>query len=288
QFGIAIGGGTNNTLLNNTANYNGWSGIVIWITHNNTIEENTASFNNESGISLFESNNNTVNNNIGSFNNNTFSGIYLNESHGNTITWNTANNNYFGICINYSNYNYFKGNILQGNTNSSIYEAPNCEGNVFVQVDDGPGDGGPEPPEDNLMFIIIIIIIIGMVAAVGTLLVVKQKSKPTKASKEKLPIEQETEIVKPIVPVKPKKSKKIKKDAVPSALTEEEKREAVKTEAEMGIEKQQFVCIVHKGPIVGANVYICPGCQAIYCTKCATALKDKGEHCWSCEKGFEL
>ena len=60
------------------------------------------------------------------------------------------------------------------------------------------------------------------------------------------------------------------------------------TEKEVGVEEQKIICIVHKGPIVGANIYICPKCKAFYCTKCANALKEKGETCWSCELEFDL
>ena len=71
-------------------------------------------------------------------------------------------------------------------------------------------------------------------------------------------------------------------------LTEEEKRELAKTEAEMGIEKDKFICVVHKGPIKGDNIYLCPTCETFYCRNCAKVLKDKGEHCWNCEHEFEL
>ena len=61
-----------------------------------------------------------------------------------------------------------------------------------------------------------------------------------------------------------------------------EKEELEQTESELGIEKSEFICIVHKGTIDGA-VYICPNCKTFYCVRCANALKEKGEKCWSCE-----
>lgn len=54
-----------------------------------------------------------------------------------------------------------------------------------------------------------------------------------------------------------------------------------KTESEMGILKDDYKCLVHRGPIKG-DAYICPGCFTLYCVKCAKALKSKDEKCWSC------
>lgn len=72
-------------------------------------------------------------------------------------------------------------------------------------------------------------------------------------------------------------------------MMEAEKEELVKTEKEVGVEEQKIICIVHKGPIIGAmNIYICPNCKSFYCGKCAAALKEKGEICWSCDHEFEL
>ena len=94
------------------------------------------------------------------------------------------------------------------------------------------------------------------------------------------------------VPITGKKSKYelIKEDHIHlyGFLTEEEKRELERTEAEMGIEKDKFVSVVHKGPIKGDNIYLCPTCETFYCRNCAKVLKDKGESCWTCEHEFEL
>ena len=59
-------------------------------------------------------------------------------------------------------------------------------------------------------------------------------------------------------------------------------KELEKIESEVALEKKEIFCIVHKGPIDG-TVYICPRCKSYYCYKCANALKEKGEKCWSCE-----
>jgi len=70
-------------------------------------------------------------------------------------------------------------------------------------------------------------------------------------------------------------------------LTPEEIAELEKTEKEIAIEKEKFMCIVHRGKIVG-NIYVCPNCQAIYCQNCAKSLKQKGESCWSCGNEIEI
>jgi hypothetical protein len=57
------------------------------------------------------------------------------------------------------------------------------------------------------------------------------------------------------------------------------------TESEVGVQKQEFICVVHKGPITGAN-FLCPKCGTFYCMACAMALKKNGEKCWTC--GAEL
>ncbi|MHC1591048.1 MAG: hypothetical protein ACXQS8_03110 [Candidatus Helarchaeales archaeon] len=64
-------------------------------------------------------------------------------------------------------------------------------------------------------------------------------------------------------------------------LTPEELEELKKTEAEVTTFKEKKICIVHKGPVAG-SVYLCPQCDAIYCMKCARALKSAGEKCWQC------
>ena len=58
------------------------------------------------------------------------------------------------------------------------------------------------------------------------------------------------------------------------------------TEKELEIEMQEFHCIVHKAPIAGNDVYICPHCNTFYCQKCLTALQEKNEKCWSCNNDF--
>jgi len=93
----------------------------------------------------------------------------------------------------------------------------------------------------------------------------------------------------PVLNIKTKKAKKTvkpKKDLelgkIPEGLTEEEEAELKKTESEVDLEEKDAVCVVHKGAIVG-TVYICPKCKTYYCLKCANALVEKDEKCWTCE-----
>jgi len=94
--------------------------------------------------------------------------------------------------------------------------------------------------------------------------------------------------------LKPKKvvaPKKEKAGAIAAAdtagLSEAEKMELEKTESEMDIKKKKVECIVHRGPIVG-SIYLCPNCMTYYCIKCAKALKEKDEACWSCGEKIEI
>ena len=157
--------------------------------------------------------------------------------------------------------------------------------------DDGKGDDddddSTEPSLDNLL--IIMIIIIGAVV-LGGFFAIRARSKKEKIislPKKTLPEMKPLETGKILVPAKAKKIKKEDGRDDKKELTSEEREELAKTEKEVGVEEKEFICVVHKGPIVG-NVYICPNCRTFYCVKCATALKEKGEHCWSCEKEIQL
>ena len=75
--------------------------------------------------------------------------------------------------------------------------------------------------------------------------------------------------------LKPKKKVKIPRRSV------KEKKKLEKLESEIKVEDQKFICVVHKGQIVG-TVYICPNCKTCYCLTCAYSLKANGEKCWTC------
>ncbi|MFX1555426.1 MAG: hypothetical protein ACFFBV_15990, partial [Promethearchaeota archaeon] len=71
-------------------------------------------------------------------------------------------------------------------------------------------------------------------------------------------------------------------------IAEEERKELEETESELDIQEKEFICLVHKGPVAGSNIYLCPKCKTIYCTKCVTALKENSENCWVCDREFDL
>ena len=69
--------------------------------------------------------------------------------------------------------------------------------------------------------------------------------------------------------------------------TEEEKKAREETEEEVSVQREKFVCVVHKGPIEGDN-YLCSRCFTFYCLKCAKTLKKQGENCWTCGAEFKI
>jgi len=82
--------------------------------------------------------------------------------------------------------------------------------------------------------------------------------------------------------VEPKPKKGLTLEKIPEGLSEEEEAELKKTESEVDLEEKEAICVVHKAAIVG-TVYICPQCKTYYCLKCANALVEKEEKCWTCE-----
>lgn len=54
------------------------------------------------------------------------------------------------------------------------------------------------------------------------------------------------------------------------------------TEAEVTFYRDQKICLVCKGHILGYS-YICSECTALYCEKCARALTNLENMCWVCE-----
>ncbi len=183
--------------------------------------------------------------------------------------------------------------------------------------DDDDDNKGVQQTENNII-VIIIIIVIGCTIAVASYGVIRAKKSKNERiisqmpSSKKLTIKapeikqaeiQPTDTTKTAIPavglnelpkkmdLEPAKLKKVKGVSQGSEqvvdLTEEEKKETEKIASEVGVDKQQFICVVHKGPIIGAN-YLCPHCQTFYCVKCAKTLKEKGEKCWSCNTDIEM
>lgn len=57
------------------------------------------------------------------------------------------------------------------------------------------------------------------------------------------------------------------------------------SQEEVKFYREQNVCLVCKKLLVGFTMnFICPNCKALYCEKCARALAQLENMCWSCEK----
>ncbi len=142
RYGIFVSTSNNNTLANNTANYNTEYGIFFRDSSEyNTLINNTAN-NNKHGIyfyyTAYNANaliNNTANNNTqiginfeassnnsltGNTANNNQHGIYIYGSV-NSLTGNTANNNQHGIFLDTSHYNNLTANTANNNNDDGIY-----------------------------------------------------------------------------------------------------------------------------------------------------------------------
>ena len=87
----------------------------------------------------------------------------------------------------------------------------------------------------------------------------------------------------------PPNDKKKPKEFQVVAVAEEAMRleQAEAKDNGIGVEKPKLLCVVHKGPIKG-SMYVCPSCETLYCQKCAKALQEKGERCWSCGSRIQL
>ncbi|TFF89600.1 MAG: hypothetical protein EU548_07275 [Promethearchaeota archaeon] len=178
-----------------------------------------------------------------------------------------------------------------------VFDQANNNFSITFAVIKSSADAGPDGEAPDMMMIIIIIVV-GAVAAVGIIgftATRKKKVTPEQIQKQKLAIRAPTPRTKKgkmvdgkLVTAKDVKAKKLKA-AEPGAkpLTEAEKAEIERAEAEMEVEKEKHICVVHKGPIKGA-IYLCPECSTFYCMKCARTLKMKGEKCWSCEAEIEV
>ena len=285
ENGILLEGLCNkSTISGNIAIYNRESGIKLMdLCFNNTISGNTAEHNGQNGIHLFYSHNNTISNNGRSFNHNGISGIYLEYSDYNEIISNAARYNEYGIYLSTSHNNIIRDNDFRSNYDFWVqFDGPN-ENNTFLNniIADPPGGA---PPIDIMTIIVVIIIICSILIAFGGVYAYKRKQKVITVQSKGVPGKKSVDTMRSEQAVGVKKKKQKADDSAPVSLdlTEMEKEELEQTESELGIEKSEFICIVHKGTIDGA-VYICPNCKTFYCVRCANALKEKGEKCWSCE-----
>ncbi|MFX0037173.1 MAG: right-handed parallel beta-helix repeat-containing protein [Candidatus Hermodarchaeota archaeon] len=238
---------TQGIIISNNSISSNEYGIYLERYYSNTIFDNTVSFNRDTGIVIL----NSINNNIIKNNvNNNEIGIYFENSNSNYIMENNINNNTnWGLYLVKSNYNSISNNEVCDNFKP--LEEVECEGNTFNN-NNWCIDKNGFPPE---IVVIIVISIAGIIFAVGMIVFRRKTSKKRLISK--------------------------------SILSSQELEELQKTEAEVSVEKEHHVCIVHRGKIVGA-IYLCPKCETYYCMKCATVLKKKGETCWACHNKIEL
>ncbi|MFX1567422.1 MAG: hypothetical protein ACFFCV_03540 [Promethearchaeota archaeon] len=58
-------------------------------------------------------------------------------------------------------------------------------------------------------------------------------------------------------------------------------------EKKITVYKERKQCLVCLGEIEGFDNYICPNCDSIYCKKCAKALIEIENVCWSCESPID-
>lgn len=172
NVGISVASSSTN-IRRNMCN-NNIQGINIIECNENTISENTASFNTYSGIRLSVSYGNTISGNT--LNNNTIAGIYLSYNNwGNTISGNTASNNEYGIYFISSDDNTISGNNLGGNT-VCIYE-DGCQGNEFSNNLGCTYPPPPSQPNNGIppMLILNTFLVIGGISGVLIIAVIEIK-----------------------------------------------------------------------------------------------------------------
>jgi len=58
------------------------------------------------------------------------------------------------------------------------------------------------------------------------------------------------------------------------------------SEEEVTFYREQRICLVCKGKIIGFN-YICSKCDALFCEKCARTLSNLENACWVCNSPFD-
>jgi hypothetical protein len=128
-----------------------------------------------------------------------------------------------------------------------------------------------------------LIIIFGIVAARKK----AQKKKPVTKRKQLSTVSPAAGRMTAIEGKKPGSStvKSAENDA--KTITAKDLAELHRTEQEVTATIDVKICVVHKGPIKGAN-YSCPHCNTFYCLACASALAKNGENCWSCGQKFDL
>jgi len=133
----------------------------------------------------------------------------------------------------------------------------------------------------EIVIVVVIVIIVGVIPA-GMIILKRKSSRREKISEKDRRIKIEKKDIKEQEQKSPKSV-----DLSIAALSSRKLEEIEETEAEIGIEKEQHICLIHGGKIVGA-MYLCPSCESYYCIECATDMKNKGETCRACNHEIEL
>ncbi len=60
------------------------------------------------------------------------------------------------------------------------------------------------------------------------------------------------------------------------------------SEEEISVSKERKTCLVCKGNLARNNIYLCPGCNTLYCIKCSDTLTTLENECWVCELPFDI
>ncbi len=298
--GIFLKYSSNNNISDNIANCNKNNGLLIYSSNYNNISRNTAINNNFYGIELRYSNNNIIGENSVSENH---QGIYLQHSNKSKIFRNLIFNNSVGINLKNSNYNEIIGNIINNHSigiyleksdynnisdndlryNENPYEELDCEGNLFENNKGVEELHGTEFP---LVVVLIFMIPIIAIMFISGIVVIKKKYSKIKVARREI-TETERDMPLDIESKLPTETHLSSKIVHKEGLSSEELEELRKTEEEVAVEKEKHICMVHRGDILG-TVYLCPNCESFYCLRCATMLKEKGEHCWVCKSKIEL
>ena len=119
SLGFLLLSSSNNTLSDNTANDNTFTGFELRSSSSNTLKDNTASDNRNTGFHLRDDSNSNVleSNTANNHNSQSFSAGFLlgSSSDGNTLRNNMADNNIRGFLLSRSNSNNLEGNTATNN-----------------------------------------------------------------------------------------------------------------------------------------------------------------------------
>lgn len=58
------------------------------------------------------------------------------------------------------------------------------------------------------------------------------------------------------------------------------------TEEEVSVAMDKKICLVCRNKLA-RDIYLCPGCSALYCKKCASTLANMENECWACNVPFD-